>query len=91
MLQGQGNVSRYLEPGKDRFTQMERQRVNSTNMRSVGYDAKSQILEVEFTTGAIYQYARVPADLHRRLLSAVSMRSFFEDNIEDNYSAKRVR
>ena len=39
---------------------MERKKVNSSQIRSVGYEASSQTLEVEMSDGTIWQYTRVP-------------------------------
>ena len=36
---------------------MERKRVNASTIRSAGYDAGRQTLEVEFTSGSIVQYS----------------------------------
>ena len=70
---------------------MERKKVSSSHIRSIGYDAKDQILEVEFSSGTIMQYSRVSSEIHRRLMASTSMKSFLEDNIQDNFSEKRVR
>jgi len=35
---------------------MDRKQVNSSNIQSIGYDVQSAILEVEFTSGDVYQY-----------------------------------
>jgi KTSC domain len=70
---------------------MERKKLNASNMRSAGYDPKEQILEVEFTSGSVVQYSRVPQEVYRRFMAAPSPRSYFEDNIEESYTAKRVR
>jgi hypothetical protein len=70
---------------------MERKRVNSSSIRSVGYDANSQTLEIEFSNGSISQYSQVSPEVYRRLMAAPSMASYFKDQIEESYSAKRVR
>ena len=70
---------------------MERKKVSSTHIRSVGYDAGGQILEVELADGAIWQYSKVPSEVHRRLLAAPSLVSYYRDNIEEDYSRKRVK
>ena len=49
------------------------------------------MLEIEFSDGRIMQYSGVSAELHRRLMSAPSMVSYFRDNIEEEFAAKRVR
>lgn len=70
---------------------MERKRVSASNIRSVGYDPGSQTLEIEFTSGAVYQFTRVSVEMHRKLMNAPSIGSFFKDNIEEEYSSRRVR
>lgn len=70
---------------------MDRKRVNSSAIRSVGYDERSRVLEVEFSDGRINQYSGVSPELHRRLVSAPSIVSYFRDNIEESFSAKRVK
>jgi len=70
---------------------MERKRVNASTIRSVGYDAPQHLLEVEFSSGAIIQYSGVSPEVHRRFVNAPSPGSFFQDQIEENFSSKRVR
>jgi hypothetical protein len=70
---------------------MERKKVNSSRIRSVGYDLGSQTLEVELTDGSIWQYSKVPTEVHRRLMAAPSMVSFYRDSIEDDYSRRRIK
>jgi hypothetical protein len=70
---------------------MERKRVNSSSIRSVGYDERSRTLEIEFSDGRIIQYSGVPAEVHRRLVSAPSIVSYFRDNIEESFTAKRLK
>jgi len=70
---------------------MERKRVNASTIRSVGYDARSRTLEIEFSSGSILQYAGVSPEVHRSLLAAPSITSYFRDHIEESFSARRVR
>ena len=70
---------------------MERKRINSGNIRAVGYDARSRMLEIEFSSGSIVQYSGVSDEVHRRLLNSPSPGSYFRDQIEENFSSKRVR
>ena len=39
---------------------MKQEPVESTTMRSVGYEPKSRILEIEFESEEVYQYLAVP-------------------------------
>ena len=70
---------------------MERKKVNSSQIRSVGYDASAQTLEVELSDGSIWQYSKVPSEVQRRLLAAPSIVSYYRDNIEEEYSRRRVK
>lgn len=70
---------------------MERKRVNASTIRSVGYDAASQVLEIEFSSGSIVQYSGVSPEVHRRFMNSPSPGSFFQDQIEENFSSKKIR
>jgi len=70
---------------------MERKRLNASNIRSAGYDARSRVLEIEFSNGGITQYTGVSEEIYRRLMNAPSPGSYFQDEIEESFNAKRVR
>lgn len=63
---------------------MKRTNVHSSNIKSVGYDEKTHILEIEFVSGGIYQYQNVSKELYERFLRARSKGSFFYTYIKDN-------
>jgi hypothetical protein len=69
---------------------MERKRVNSSRLRSVGYDEKSRTLEVEMSNGQVFQYTGVYSEVYRQFVAAPNATSFFDDKIAEEYSAKRV-
>jgi hypothetical protein len=69
---------------------MERHRLNSSKLRSAGYDEKSQTLEIEFSNGQVWQYGQVSPELWRRLLASPSPTAFFDDRIAEEYSGRRV-
>jgi hypothetical protein len=69
---------------------MQRKRVNSSKIRSVGYDERSQTLEVELANGQLWQYARVYPEVYRRFMAAPNPTSFFEDRIAEDYAGRRV-
>ena len=69
---------------------MDRKKVSSSSIRSVGYDERNRLLEVEFSDGRINQYSGVSAETHRRLMSAPSIVSYFRDNVEEAFVAKRL-
>jgi KTSC domain-containing protein len=70
---------------------MDRKRVSSSKIRAVGYDAKVQLLEVEFSDGKILQYRGVSGEVHRQFMAAPSPTSFFEDKIDESFPSTRIR
>lgn len=64
---------------------MERQPVSSSNLLSVGYDAESETLEIEFKNSGVYQYFNVPPVVYERLMTANSLGQFFNAEIKDVY------
>ena len=72
-------------------TQMDRKRINSSTIRSVGYDAGQQVLEIEFSSGSIMQYTGVSPEVHRRFMSSPSPGSFHQDQIDEHFPARRIR
>lgn len=70
---------------------MERKKVSSSSIRSVGYDERARLLEVEFSDGRVTQYSGVSAEIHRRMMSTPSIVSYFRDNVEESFAAKRVK
>jgi len=70
---------------------MERQTVNSSNLKSVGYDPDRRLLEIEFHTGAVYQYFNVPESVYRELMAAPSHGKYFHQHIKDQYRYQRIR
>lgn len=69
---------------------MERESVNSSNLKSVGYDAAQQVLEIEFHEGGVYRYSGVPEEVYRALLEADSKGSYFVASIKEAYPYDRV-
>ncbi len=64
---------------------MKRKFLESSTLASVGYDAKNQILEIEFNHGGVYQYFDVPKDVYDELMEADSHGKYFVHNIRDDY------
>lgn len=69
---------------------MQRTEVVSTSVASLGYDAATCTLEVEFRSGAVYQYRRVPYIVARQLASAESIGAFFAKRVRSVYGYDRV-
>ena len=65
-------------------------KLSGGSLRAAGYDERSRKLVVETTAGT-FEYGGITADVWRRFSTASSPWSFFRDNIEEEYAAKRVR
>ncbi|MDR3635763.1 MAG: KTSC domain-containing protein [Isosphaeraceae bacterium] len=70
---------------------MHRRPVDSTLIRSVGYDLASSVLEIEFITeDRIYEYFDVPLSIYSELMAAESKGLYFNEYIKDMYSYQQV-
>ena len=69
---------------------MQRVPVQSSNLASVGYDAVSQVLEVQFRDGGVYQYIHVPPSIHAGLMNAGSKGRYFHRFIMPRYRYRRI-
>ena len=63
---------------------MERKKIVSSNINSIGYDEESKTLEVEFYDQKVYQYSPVSREGYNLLMNADSIGSFFAKNIRNN-------
>ncbi len=69
---------------------MERQPVSSSNVASVGYDKTRRVLEIEFRSGATYQYRAVHSNTARGLIAAASKGKYVWKNVRGKYSFSHV-
>lgn len=69
---------------------MEMKRLAGGSLRAAGYNPREQLLVVELTAGT-FQYAGVSPEIWRRFSTASSPWSYFRDNIEEEFPAKRIR
>ena len=70
---------------------MNRTPVHSSNLAAVGYDPQRKVLEIEFKNGEVYEYAHVPAYLHKELMAAKSHGEFLDAFIKKGgYPYRRI-
>ena len=69
---------------------MEMKKLSGGSLRAAGYDDRSRKLVVELASGT-YEYAGVSPETWRRFAGASSPWSYFRDNIEEEFAAKRIR
>jgi len=70
---------------------MERKRVQSSNILSIGYDPDTKILEIEFIKGSIYHYYGVPLNRFNELMSAQSHGKYLNQHIKGIFQYKHIR
>jgi hypothetical protein len=69
---------------------MQRERVSSSQIDAVGYDPATKTMEVEFSTGAVYEYYEVSPEVHKSFVTSSSVGRYFGSAIRDNYEFKRL-
>ena len=70
---------------------MKRIPVESSDLVSVGYDPSTNILEVEFQGGRVYQYRDVEPDIHAQFMRADSFGTFFFAHINGHYRYQKLQ
>ena len=69
---------------------MDMKKINSGKLRAIGYDPRARTLQVQLDDGSVLQYDGVGEDAWRRLSTSGAAWSFYRDNIEEEFSARRV-
>ena len=67
-----------------------RVKVNSSKIWSIGYDAFTKILEVEFYEGGVYQYYEVPEPVYTQLMFAESVDEYLNKHITAKYRSGKT-
>lgn len=70
---------------------MNRQPVRSSNVKAVGYDAATALLEIEYHNGSVYQYRGVSQAAYDALRAAPSVGGYLAAHIKPQYTAQRVK
>ena len=69
---------------------MKRTYVMSTDIKSIGYDENSRVLEIEFLNSSIHQYKDVPKIAHLALMTARAKGLHFLTYIKDVYPCEKI-
>jgi hypothetical protein len=62
----------------------------STMAAQVGYDEDREILQIEFNSGAVYQYSDVEPELWEDLQATDSIGSFYNQEIKGYYPSTKI-
>ncbi|MCU7837193.1 MAG: KTSC domain-containing protein [gamma proteobacterium symbiont of Taylorina sp.] len=69
---------------------MDRKVIESSMLRSIGYDPENAILEIEFNSGDVWQYFDFPEAMWYEFEGTDSHGKFFHREIKNQYSESRV-
>ncbi|MBW4644701.1 MAG: KTSC domain-containing protein [Goleter apudmare HA4340-LM2] len=64
--------------------------VSSSMACAVGYDRHEQILQIEFHSGAVYQYLEVEAETWQDLYTSDSIGRFFNQEIKGRFESELI-
>ena len=67
---------------------MKRILVKSSNLKAVGYE--SEIMEIEFLNGSVYEYSEVPQEKYDDLMSASSQGKYYNQYIKGQFPSKKL-
>jgi len=100
LLIDRGNQMEYLEVSAPSYIYEELQEIaeianeeaeipmlpiSSTMASALGYDKQRKILQIEFNSGSVYQYADVEMETWERFLASNSKGKFFNKEIKGHY------
>jgi len=69
---------------------MKRENVESSVLKSVGYDKDKKVLEIELVNNAIYEYYKVPVSEYTNLMKSSSLGEYYNKRIK-KYSYKMLK
>lgn len=83
--------------GKEELEEIKREEklfgrtpIDSSNIVSIGYNEGSSTLEIEFHSGAVYQYFDVPESTFEELMGAGSHGRYFANKIKNEYQYQKL-
>lgn len=69
---------------------MDRKNIESSMIQSIGYDVNNSTLEIEFNSGAVWQYFDFPESSWYEFEAADSQGKFFHREIKNQLPESRV-
>jgi hypothetical protein len=69
---------------------VERTPVKSRILRSVGYEEKTKILEIEFQNGEVHQFSLVPPKVFADLMRSEEIGKYFSEKVRPKFQSKLV-
>jgi hypothetical protein len=72
------------------MSEIQRQRVVSSDIAAIGYDEATETLEIEFHATGVYRYFSVPKPVHEQLIATPSPGKFFLQSIKGKYAWEKA-
>jgi hypothetical protein len=69
---------------------MEMKRLNGQGLKAAGYDERNRKLVVETSSGT-FEYANVSPEIYRRLMSSPTPASYYREQIEEEFTGRRLK
>lgn len=69
---------------------IEMKRLSAAGLKSAGYDERDRKLVVETTHGT-FEYANVSPEIYRRLMTSPTPASYYREQIEEEFTGRRVK
>jgi predicted XRE-type DNA-binding protein len=69
---------------------MSREPVDSSAVAAIGYQAAEKTLEIEFVSGEVYRYFKVPDSTYKAFQKAESKGAFFQDRVRGRFPYVRL-
>lgn len=73
------------------LARMRRVPIDSSSIRSVGYDSETQTMEIEFVSRGTYQYDSVPEFLYLSFMRSPSKGIYFNKHIGSRYRSREMK
>lgn len=64
--------------------------VASTMASAIGYDSDNEVLQIEFNSGAVYQYSDIDEDTWEDLYSSNAIGKYYNQYIKGKYQSQRI-
>ncbi|MCJ8278666.1 MAG: KTSC domain-containing protein [Rivularia sp. ALOHA_DT_140] len=64
--------------------------VASTMASAIGYDSENEVLQIEFNSGAVYQYSDIDEDTFEDLYSSDAIGRYYNQYIKGKYQSERI-
>jgi hypothetical protein len=64
--------------------------LDSSSLAGAAYDARSELMVVQFRDGTAYEYSEVPADIFDGLISAASHGRYFDETVRPSFRYRRL-